>query len=334
MSFSRLPILLLAVAGGFSTPVLADTDAGAAFARPHQLVDVGGRRMNLFCSGNGPVTVVFDAYSGGAGWTWFAVQPEVAKHTRACVYDRAGLGFSDPSPRPATSGNAVDDLHTLLGAAGIAPPYLMVGNSYGGGNVQLYAYRHRAEVKGLVLVEPQHEDETPRLVKASGGKLQGLYDQMAQRDAACAAQAGQGFVPGSELWEMCVGPLPPQYGRSLGAVAMAAQRSASYWRTNLAEAQGMDQSGAELRAARAPLGDLPLMVLSRGLPQYAIPGRPQSPTNKAMENENVAIHKELAALSTRGSHRIVPGSLHLIQDTQPQAVVKAVIEILNIAVQK
>jgi pimeloyl-ACP methyl ester carboxylesterase len=325
---------LLALAACCCAPAMAATDAGAAFARPQQLVDIGGRRLNLHCSGSGPVTVVFDAYSGGPAWTWFQVQPDVARRTRACVYDRAGLGFSDPSPRPGNSANAVDDLQRLLGAAGIAPPYVMVGNSYGGGNVQLYAYRHPAEVKGLVLVEPQHEDEAPRLVKASGGKLQGLYDQMAQRDAACAAQAAQGFVPGSELWDACVGPLPPQYGRSLGAVAMAAQRSPSYWRANLAEGQGMETSSAELRAARAPLGDLPLMVLSRGLPQYAIPGRPQSPTNKAMENENVAIHKELAALSTRGSHRIVPGSLHLIQDTQPQAVVKAVLEILDIAGQK
>lgn len=330
----RFSLSLLALAACCSAPAMAATDVGAAFARPQQLVDIGGRRLNLHCSGSGPVTVVFDAYSGGPAWTWFEVQPEVARRTRACVYDRAGLGFSDPSPRPGNSANAVDDLHRLLGAAGIAPPYVMVGNSYGGGNVQLYAYRHPAEVKGLVLVEPQHEDETARLVKASGGKLQQLYDFMGQRDQACAAQAEKGFVPGSELWNNCVGPLRPGMGRSLGAVVLAAQGSAAYWRADLSEGANMDTSNAQLRAARAPFGDLPLIVLSRGLPQYAVPGRPQSPSNKAMEDENVAIHKEMAALSTRGSHRIVPGSLHLIQDTRPQAVVKAVNEVLDMLVQK
>ena len=84
----------------------ADADPRAAFARPQQLVDIGGRRLNLHCSGSGPVTVVFDSPSGDAGWSWFKVQPKVAERTRACVYDRAGLGFSDPSPRLAAAATS------------------------------------------------------------------------------------------------------------------------------------------------------------------------------------------------------------------------------------
>ncbi|MES2320344.1 MAG: alpha/beta hydrolase [Pseudomonadota bacterium] len=320
-----LPLSLLAL----STPSFAEQDTRQAFSRPQQLVDIGGRRLNLYCSGTGPVTVVFDAPSGSAGWSWFEVQPQVAKRTRACVYDRAGLGFSDPSPRPGTSGNAVDDLHKLLGAAGIAPPYLMVGNSYGGGNVQLYAYRYPAEVKGLVLVEPQHEDETIRLNKVSGGKLQGIYDQLGERDNACVAQSEKGFDPGSEMWNTCIGTIPPNRGRVLGAAQLAVHRSASYWRAQHSENVGFNVGNAELRAARAPFGDLPVIVLSRGLSQYATPGKPESALSKATEAENKAIHKEIAALSSRGSHRIVPGAHHVIHEEQPQAVVNVIGELLD-----
>jgi pimeloyl-ACP methyl ester carboxylesterase len=87
------------------------------------------------------------------------VQPRIAARTCACLYDRAGYGFSDPSPRAADANNAVDDLHALLQAAAIAPPYVLVGNSFGGASAQLFAWRFPAEVAGLVLIEPMHEDE-------------------------------------------------------------------------------------------------------------------------------------------------------------------------------
>jgi pimeloyl-ACP methyl ester carboxylesterase len=141
---------LLALRVGF--PLLAqaaETSAlHAAFARPQQLVDIGGRKLNLYCSGDGATTVLFDAPFGESGWSWFKVQPEVARHTRACVYDRAGLGFSDAAARPNTSANAVEDLHDALTAGGIKPPYLLVGNSLGGENAQVFTYRYPAEGPG------------------------------------------------------------------------------------------------------------------------------------------------------------------------------------------
>jgi pimeloyl-ACP methyl ester carboxylesterase len=325
--------LLFSLAAACAAPALSQSlipaEVQAAFARPQQMVDIGGRRLNLYCSGSGPVTVVFDAQSGDAGWSWFEVQPHVAKRTRACVYDRAGLGFSDPSPRPGTLDNAVDDLHKLLGAAGIAPPYVMVGSSYGGGNAQLYAYRYPGEVKGLVLAEPQLEDETARLAKASGGKLQQMVDQMAAQDAACVAQSKLGFAPGSEAWANCIGTIPDNRSRVLAAAQLAERVSPQYWQASHSENTNGDTGNAALRAARAPFGALPLIVLSRGLSQYAIPGKPESALSKAFEAENRAMYQELAALSTRGVHRVVPGAHHVIHLEQPEAVVKAIDEMLN-----
>jgi pimeloyl-ACP methyl ester carboxylesterase len=326
-------LVVLALAAGFSSPVpaapAAQRTAADAFAKPHQRVDIGGRKMNLYCSGRGRVTVVFDAPSGDAGWNWFKVQPEVAKHTRACVFDRAGFGFSDPAPRPNTSGNVVEDLHKLLARAGVKPPYVLVGNSLGGANVQVYAYRYPAQVKGLVLVEPQHEDETRRLDKASQGNLKKVYAFIADQNKYCLAAAQKGMTRGSEGEMHCIGNPSDVYGPKLGAVVAAAMTRPTYWRTTIDEWDAIEVSDEQLRKLRRPFGDLPLIVLTRGVSPYAVPGKPQSPLNKAMEDENVAIHKEIAALSTRGQQRVVPGAGHVIHAQKPEAVVAAVLDVLH-----
>lgn len=309
---------------------LADT---AAFAKPHQRVDIGGRKINLYCAGRGATTVIFDAPAGDAGWSWFKVQPEVAKHTRACIYDRAGFGFSDPAQRPNTSENAVEDLHKALTAAGIKPPYLLVGNSLGGSNVQVYTYRYPHEVKGLVLVEPQSEDETARSIKASQGLLGKVYAAVKEHDQQCLAAAKEGkkpgIKPGSDAAATCIGDPSQHFGRVLGKQVKAMMLTQSYWRTRVDEADAYETSDNQLRALRKPFGDLPLIVLTRGVSPYMDPSKPQSAINKAMEDENEKIHQEIAALSTKGKQRVIPGASHAIQADQPAAVIQAVVEVLG-----
>lgn len=303
--------------------------ADESFAKPNQLVDIGGRKMNLYCSGQGATTVVFDAPSGEAGWNWFKVQPEVAKHTRACVFDRAGLGFSDPAKRRNTAENVVEDLHKLLHGAGIKPPYVMVGNSLGGANVQVYAYRYPAEVKGLVLVEPQHEDETKRLDDASQGNLKKIYAMLKEQNSYCLAAAKKGFKRGSEEQMNCIGKPADIYGPKLGAVVVSATSKPAYWRASADEWDVINISNEQLRKLRRPFGDLPVVVLTRGVSPYATPGKSPSALNKAMEDENAAIQKETAALSTRGKQRVVPGAGHVVHADKPDAVIDAVLEVLH-----
>lgn len=326
-------LVMLALLSGSSSSLLAASAAqwtsADAFSRPHQLVDLGGRKMNLYCSGRGATTVVFDAPSGEAGWNWFKVQPAVAEHTRACVFDRAGLGFSDPAKRPNTSANVVEDLHKLLAGAGIKPPYVMVGNSLGGANVQVYAYRYPTEVKGLVLVEPHHEDETSRLDKASQGKLNKVYAMVKEQHDYCLAAARKGFKPGSEEQTNCIGNPADVYGPTLGAAVKTAMTKPDYWRTTVDEWNAITVSEEQLRKLRRPFGDMPMVVLTRGVSPYAVPGKPQSALNKAMEDENAAIQKENAALSTRGKQRVVPGAGHVIHADKPEAVVDAVLDVLH-----
>jgi pimeloyl-ACP methyl ester carboxylesterase len=132
---------------------------GPAYAHAQRLVEIEpGRRLNLYCTGKGSPTVVFDSGGGDETIAWAPVQPVIAAHTQACSYDRAGLGFSDPSKRTSDSTNIVDDLHRLLTAAAIKPPYVLVGASYGGLNVRLYADTYPTDVAGMVLVDSTSED--------------------------------------------------------------------------------------------------------------------------------------------------------------------------------
>jgi pimeloyl-ACP methyl ester carboxylesterase len=127
-------------------------------------VDIGGRTLNIFCSGSGAPTLILESASG-VGLEWQAVQTEVAKFTTACWYDRAGMGWSDPGPFPRTSAAIASDLHELLKRAGVPPPYVLAGFSFAGLPVREYAGLYSNELAGIVLVDSAHEDEPLRAPK-------------------------------------------------------------------------------------------------------------------------------------------------------------------------
>ena len=126
--FLLLAALFAIVTSGQQVASRGSAPADMVYARPGQLVDVGGFRLNLYCMGSGSPTVVFDSGWGDWAPVWSKVQPQIAKWTRACSYDRAGAGFSDPGPMPRTSVRIAEKLHTALHHAGIAGPYILVGS--------------------------------------------------------------------------------------------------------------------------------------------------------------------------------------------------------------
>ena len=132
-----------------------------------ELVDIGGRRLYIKCSGEahaGRPVVVLDAGMANTSATWSFVEPKVSEFARVCSYDRAGTGKSDRAPQPRTSKDIVLDLHNLLTKAGVNPPYVLVGHSFGGMNTRLYASEYPKEVVGIVLVDSTHEDESDRML--------------------------------------------------------------------------------------------------------------------------------------------------------------------------
>jgi pimeloyl-ACP methyl ester carboxylesterase len=146
---------------------------------PGDLIDVGGYRLWLHQEGQGQPTVILESGWGETSTVWSAVQPAVAQWTHVCSYDRAGLGRSDPTRAPRHSRQLVTDLHTLLDVAGIRPPLILVGHSFGGLNCQLYAKLYPDEVAGLVLVESSHPDQIDRSIACLTSEQWTAYRQLA-----------------------------------------------------------------------------------------------------------------------------------------------------------
>ena len=126
---------------------------------PGRLVDVGGHRLHIWCTGAGEPAVILETGLGGSTVGWGFVQPEVARFTRVCSYDRAGLGYSDPGPSPRTTRRSARELEQLLDRSGIAGPWVLVGASSGGFIARLFASERAERVAGLVLVDASHEDQ-------------------------------------------------------------------------------------------------------------------------------------------------------------------------------
>ena len=161
-----LTVLIYAIAvTGQQSANSGGAPADIVYARPGQLVDVGGFRLNLYCMGSGSPTVVFDSGWGDWAPAWSKVQPQVAKWTRACSYDRAGTGFSDPGPMPRTSVRIAKELRTALHRASVGGPYILVGSAFGGDNVRTFAYLYMAEVAGLVLDDADSDDVGPKAMQ-------------------------------------------------------------------------------------------------------------------------------------------------------------------------
>ena len=140
-----------------------------------------GRRLFLYCTGPASTpTVVLDAGAGGTIFSLHDLFADVSERTRVCAWDRPGLGLSDPPPEPVHSGTLVEDLRALLSRAGIPPPYLLVGHSFGGMNMRLLAGRHRDEVAGLVLIDSSHPDQFDRFAEVLPPRRPG--ESLALRD--------------------------------------------------------------------------------------------------------------------------------------------------------
>jgi pimeloyl-ACP methyl ester carboxylesterase len=183
-----LEIIFAGATGSMAVAATGDE----VYTKPGQIVSTGdGTRLNLYCTGHGSRTVVFDA--GHQDWApaWAVVQPEVALWTRACSYDRAGAGLSDAGPIPRTSVRIADELHAVLHKVGVPGPYIWVGHAFGGINVRTFAYRYMPEVAGLVLIDTDTGDvDTPDVLEEEHHvfDVQGV-ELRACRDAIAAGRA-------------------------------------------------------------------------------------------------------------------------------------------------
>jgi pimeloyl-ACP methyl ester carboxylesterase len=153
-------LLLLLLVAGYGYERQADARAARQHPRKGELVDIDGYRLHLYCEGTGEPAVVLDSGFEDSLEQWDRVQPDVAKLTRVCSYDRAGSGWSDLGPKPRTAEREAAELHTLLHRAGVNGPYIAVGHSYSGLIALLFARTYSGEVAGLVLDDSVYPQET------------------------------------------------------------------------------------------------------------------------------------------------------------------------------
>ncbi|HEX7947817.1 MAG TPA: alpha/beta hydrolase, partial [Phenylobacterium sp.] len=340
--------LLAVLATSLLAPVAAAAveltpELGREYARPHDAIDLGhGRHLNLFCMGSGPRTVLFDA--GGSDWSdvWALVQPTVAKTARACAYDRAGLGHSDPSPLPRTPVEIAQDLHALVVAAKLQTPLVVVGHSLGGFNVKLYAALYPQDVAGLVLVDPS-EDRTPARARsllrgrfgsaiAARSELADLtlFAWLTDRYTRCAAAAREAPLdPLSPTYRRCTDPVRKPLGPEVAAARARIQVTAAYQEAQASEVLNSVYAGERADAVYQDLfrpgvfGRKPMVVLTHGLYDKT------DPIDAAGQAVGIALHEETARLSSAGRHRVVPGTTHYIELDAPDAVAGAIAEVLG-----
>lgn len=283
-----------------------------------QLTNVGGYMLHIHCAGEGSPTIVMESGLGGTSLDWSLVQPELAKETRVCAYDRAGLGWSeiDPNSSSHTSRQIGQELHTLLANTGIAGPYVLVGLSAGGMHIQMYANLYPKEVIGVVLVDP-----TPAelMMSFTGEERRALLPNL---DQFSLIQKLESFgllrllpLPGSEA----LTKLPIETQRAIRAVNVRTGAAAALYQ----EAAGFETS-IQQTAALPPLpAQLPLTVIWHGLPAEPL----------ALEPLAEAAMRELAGRSEQGRFVIAENSGHYITFDRPDVVIaelKKMLETLSV----
>ena len=291
---------------------------------PGVLLDVGQRRMHLHCTGSGSPVVVLEAGASSFALDWALVQPVVARTTRVCSYDRAGHGWSEPTTRGDTPQNIVRDLRALLQAGGERPPFVLVGASRGGIYTRMFEILHPDAVKGMVFVDPSHED---RLFVEVDGKTMPIWarrveDIRAALPPPSAWDAVRAMITGS--------PRNPQTGAPYDALPRDLYDARLEFDKRLMQSGGpktyeqfVDQELGRQAAYVAlheratvtvrALGGRPVVVLTRG---------------NASE-ELITVHAALAAQSTNSRHSVVAGAGHEVHLFAPNMVIQAIEDVVE-----
>lgn len=282
---------------------------------PGRLVNVGGHKWQISCTGDGQPTVILESGLGDILAEWQRVQAEISSFTRVCSYDRAGYGHSDAGPLPRTSLQISSELHDLLREAGERPPFILVGHSFGGYNLRVFNGHYPSEVAGMVLADAPQEDEYEVMPPAWRQFSTDLLDRWEGQARWMPLQITFGFAR-------------LRYGRLLGKDAYLILQS-KYLQARASELKGIQASAAQARASGG-LGSKPLIVLTAVKQDDALKSA-LSPDDFAHFQESWVriLQPRLAQLSSRGKQVILPDVGHDIPGEQPGAIVNAVREIYD-----
>ena len=278
-----------------------------SFEPPGQLVDVNGRNMHIICLGNKSPSIILDSGAGGFSLEWKNIQDSLSQHARVCAYDRAGYGWSDMGPLPRSTKNIAHELHSLLENAEIPGPYIFVGHSFGGFTAQYFARYFDDDIAGVVLIDSSHEEQVYRLPE--NGK------DVVRRSLH---QDRSNMMTKSVLHENF-----PKQGAAVAQQLMERWSSLITWREEMAN---YALSSRELRDVyHKPILEIPIVVLSRGKRVW-----PDTPYGDALEAAWKELQDELNYMSGNSTHIIAENSGHVIHLDEPELVVDAIHDVLNI----
>ncbi len=297
--------VLAAAAGAASAAYQAVCEARdrSRYPPPGRLVDVGGRCLHVVDAGQGTPAIIIIPALGENVLGWLPIVHALEGETRVCVYDRAGIGWSDPPPRRRrTPDDMARDLRLLVDAAGIAPPYIVAGHSLGGIVARRFAAQWPDAVAGMVLIDSSHEEQLRRLPFSQGSRSRLLWWALRRQARILGARriAGDlGVIRGLDA--EAAREAPPEFAAVTRAFILSTHRR----RVNVRELLAL----ARLRAHPPSLGSLPLTVLTR---------------TQNLWPEWIVMQDELAALSTDSTHLYALNAGHYIHLDEPGPVLLAI----------
>jgi len=303
----------------FQLSLFAEADSQQVPLPPGKLIEIGGHKMHVNCTGTGGLPVILEAGTGAFSIDWYLVQEEVAKFATVCSYDRAGHAWSELGPNPRTMKQAVYDLHRLLSTAGLQGPYVMVGHSLGGSLIRVFATEYPNDVAAMVLVDAS-PDNRPLFIN---GKIESPFDKAKPRPVPCPRDEirddervlSKPELEGYKQFREMLGPpkIEPPFDR-----LPEAMQKLRLWAMSLPQSNVTDYNpyGAEeallLFAERIrtehPLGNKPLVVLTR----------------KSDEKEHIEGEESFQSLSGNSAFAVSDFPVHEIQLEQPHLVAEAI----------
>ena len=314
-----LVLIIGATVFGTAYEFYARGQAHAQYPPPGQLVDIGGRKMHLDCRGAGSPTVVLESgLDNNGSMSWYSVQDELAKITRTCAYDRAGVMWSEPKSTPQNADAVAQDLHATLASAGITGPLVLVCHSLGGPYIMSYTRQFPDDVKGLVFVDCSHPDQMERMPEKIADQL-----RVPLAYKVVSALSWTGILRLLPLTEM---PGMPERVTLIGRAYLGETAGAS-----LAEMEAIEttfRQGGQLR----DLGARPLVVLTamQPIPEDLLASLGLTPEDgEQMQAVWEVLHADEASWSSNSRQQNVPDSMHYIQYQRPDLVIEAVNEVVT-----